>query len=88
MTDEFKSLKGLGKTISKKPTQGMIQHWTQASMRLPRYRRSQWLQLAAALVAGVLIGKYMLQPSPNTFPASVKNNISTDETFEYSYTNN
>ncbi len=82
MNDDFESLKGLGKKINKMPTPGMIQYWSMASARLPRYRKSQWLQLAAALIAGVLIGKYMFSSA-----VVAANKVSNDETIEYIYTN-
>lgn len=90
--DDFKSLKKLGKDMSKAPTEAMMQSWKKTPFKVqtlrPPQRRSQWLQLVAALLAGILIGKYVWQSSSDIFSTQVANNIVEDETFEYVYTNN
>ncbi len=99
MTDDFKSLKQLGKNISKDSPEVLVQHWknllTANSSFLGKgktskrsgFSRINWWQLAAALVAGILIGKFLLQSNPRSFSTMAKN-TTDDETFEYIYTNN
>ena len=99
MTDEFKSLKQLGKTISKDPPEVLLQHWKNPlpansplfgkdkTNKRSGFSRVNWWQLAAALVAGIFIGKFLLQSNPQLFSTMAKN-TTDDETFEYIYTNN
>ena len=99
MTDDFKSLKNLGRTISKNPSDLIIQHWKDSAeikrrsldknliSKQSRLSRVGWWQIAAALVAGILIGKFLLQSNPQLFSTMAKNSTD-DETFEYIYTNN
>ncbi len=91
MTDDFDSLKKLGKKLSQKPSDQMMLQWQQTPFKNKIFKTPQgktnWWQLAAALVAGILIGKFVLQSNPEFFTQVAKNN-SADETFEYVYTNN
>lgn len=91
MTDDFNSLKNLGKTISKNPPEALVQHWAHSSAKLKKsnsfVNRVNWWQLAAALLVGILIGKFVLQSNPR-FLSTMAKNSSDDETFEYIYTNN
>lgn len=96
MSDDFDSLKHLGKKIAKKPSDQLIERWTQSvgnkskfspATQLISINRTNWWQIAAALVAGILIGKFILQSSPDFLPTMAQNNVE-DETIEYIYTNN
>jgi len=89
MNDDFDSLKKLGKKIERKPTDKMVAQWTSTPFRTSKFsmKTSNWWQLAAALVAGILIGKFVLQSGPEIFAIVAKNHVE-DETFEYVYTNN
>lgn len=89
MSDDFDSLKKLGKSISQKPSDKMMAHWTSTPFKVSDFaiKKTNWWQLAAALVAGVLIGKFLLQSGPEIFSIVAKNHVE-DETFEYVYTNN
>ncbi|MBL7554688.1 MAG: hypothetical protein JNM24_02615 [Bdellovibrionaceae bacterium] len=89
MSDDFDSLKKLGKSISQKPSDKMIAQWTSTPFKVSNFtiKKTNWWQLAAALVAGILIGKFLLQSGPDFFSMVAKNHIE-DETFEYVYTNN
>lgn len=89
MNDEFKSLKELEKKINTPPSAQMMTEWTRTPFKVSPFslKKTNWWQLAAALVAGVLIGKFLLQSGPEIFSLVAKNHIE-DETFEYIYTNN
>lgn len=89
MNDDFDSLKKLGKSISQKPSDKMMAQWTSTPFKVSNFsiKKTNWWQLAAALVAGILIGKFLLQTGPEIFSMVAKNHIE-DETFEYVYTNN
>ena len=90
MNDDFDSFKKLGKKLSQKPSDQMMQQWMQTPFRQNKLyikAKTNWWQLAAALVAGILIGKFVLQSNPDFFAQVAKNNIE-NETFEYVYTNN
>ena len=96
MTDDFDSLKRLGKKMAKTPPDHLIKRWSEfssdkhkllPSSKLMFINRTNWWQLAAALMAGILIGKFILQSNPNFLPTMAQNNIE-DETIEYIYTNN
>ncbi|GEM_PF-2987531 len=89
MSDDFDSLKKLGKSISQKPSDKMMAQWTSTPFKVSNFsiKKTNWWQLAAALVAGILIGKFLLQTGPEIFSMVAKNHIE-DETFEYVYTNN
>ncbi|OYZ23106.1 MAG: hypothetical protein B7Y39_06345 [Bdellovibrio sp. 28-41-41] len=89
MNDDFKSLKQLGKKVGQSPTPQMMTEWTRTPFKESRFsvKKSNWWQLAAALIAGILIGKFILQSSPEIFSMVAKNHVE-DETFEYVYINN
>ena len=89
MSDEFDSLKKLGKKISHAPSDKMMAQWTSTPFKVSKFsiKKTNWWQLAAALVTGILIGKFVLQSGPEIFSMVAKNHIE-DETFEYVYTNN
>lgn len=89
MNDDFKSLKQLGKKIGQSPSPQMMTEWTRTPFKVSRFsiKKNNWWQLAAALIAGILIGKFLLQSSPEFFSMVAKNHVE-DETFEYVYTNN
>lgn len=89
MNDDFKSLKTLGKKISKTPSPEMMTQWTRTPFKAGglSLKKTNWWQIAAALVAGILIGKFILQSNPDIFAVTAKNNVE-DETFEYIYSNN
>lgn len=89
MSDDFDSLKKLSKKMSQKPSEQMMLQWQQTPFKNNLLKKAQtnWWQLAAALIAGILIGKFVLQSNPEFFTQVAKNN-QLDETFEYVYTNN
>ncbi|MBL7543319.1 MAG: hypothetical protein JNL11_05855 [Bdellovibrionaceae bacterium] len=98
--DDFKSLKDLGRKISRPPTTEMMQTWKKIPFKTNRRRRpsrfphnssprsAQWLQLAAALLVGLIIGKFVWHTSSDIFSEKIAKNHVADETFEYVYTNN
>lgn len=89
MNDDFKSLKQLGKKIEKAPSPQLMSGWSRTPYTVSRFslKKTNWWQLAAALVAGILIGKFLLQTRPDIFSLVAKNHVE-DETFEYIYINN
>jgi hypothetical protein len=91
MNDEFDSLKKLSKKIAKEPSDQMMHAWAstpfRARFKKPTMKKANWWQLAAALIAGIIIGKFLLQTNPQIFSITAKNTME-DETFEYIYTNN
>tara|TARA_B110001454_G_scaffold219204_1_gene252229 strand:+ start:46609 stop:46878 length:270 start_codon:yes stop_codon:yes gene_type:complete len=89
MNDDFKSLKQLGKKLDQPPTPQMMMEWARTPFKVSTFsmKKNNWWSLAAALIAGILIGKFLLQSSPDFFSMVAKNQVE-DETFEYVYTNN
>ena len=91
MNDDFESLKKLGAKLNKKPSSKLINHWAYSSAKVKVQnsvpKKTNWWQLAAALLAGLLIGKFLLQSHPE-FLSTMANNKIEDETFESIYINN